>query len=93
MKSKKKKVTFRKVSNKFWPEKVKKTCWQKNEICEKIDRRKKNKLTKKLDKGDHVLVVAERLKAKDALGKFYKISTQNKSFFNNDKIFLIKKKK
>ena len=35
----------------------------------------------------------ERLKKKDAQGKFYKSSTQNKSFFNNKQLFTIRKRK
>ena len=37
--------------------------------------------------------MAWRLKKKDASGKFYESSTQNKSIFNNGKVFLINKRK
>ena len=40
-----------------------------------------------------MLVLAERLKKKDPPGKFYKISTKNKFFFNKDEVFVITKKK
>ena len=50
-------------------------------------------MTRKLDIGDRVLILAWRLKKKDESGKFYEGSTQNKSFFNNGKVFLINKRK
>lgn len=37
-------------------------------------------------------MLAERLKKKGESGKLYKSSTQNKSFFNIDEIFLINKR-
>ena len=40
-----------------------------------------------------MLISAEKLKKKDAPRKLYEISTQNKSFFNKDKILLIRKRK
>ena len=42
--------------------------------------------------GEKVLVLAERIKKKDAPGKLYKPATQNKSFINKDKIFIVKKR-
>ena len=48
---------------------------------------------KKASTGNCVLVLANRLKKKDAPGKFYESSKQKKLFFNKDKIFLIKKRK
>ena len=41
--------------------------------------------------GEKVLVLSERIKKKDAPGKLYKSTTQNKSFFNKDRIFIVKK--
>ena len=70
---------------------MKKDADRKTRYAKKIYKRKTTKLPKKLDTGDRVLVLAERLKKKDAPRKFYKSSTQNKSFFNNDKIFLTTK--
>ena len=51
----------------------------------------KRKLRELLNIGERVLVLSERLKKKDAPGKLYKATTQNKSFFNKNKIFLVKK--
>ena len=52
----------------------------------------KRKLREPLAIGEKVLVLSERLKKKDAPGKLYKATTQNKSFFNKDKIFIVKKR-
>ena len=38
---------------------------------------------------EKVLVLAEWLRKKDAPGRLYKSATENKSFFNRDKIFTI----
>ena len=54
----------------------------------KKDRRQK-KLRNPLYLDEKVLVLAERLKKKDAPSKFYKASTDNIPFFNRDKIFTI----
>ena len=42
-----------------------------------------------LEIGEKVFVLSERLKKKDAPGKFYKSPTENKTFFNRDRIFTI----
>ena len=42
--------------------------------------------------GEKVLVLAERLKKKNAPGKFFKSSTENIPFFNRDRIFTIYKR-
>ena len=42
--------------------------------------------------GEKVLSLSERIKKKDAPGKLYKSTTQNQSFFNKDKIFIVKKR-
>ena len=54
----------------------------------KIDRRKK-RLRDLLEIGGKVLVLAERLKEKDAHRRLFKSTTENKSFFNRDRIFKI----
>ena len=56
------------------------------------DEKNPRKLREPLNIGEKVLVLAERLKKKDALGKLYKTSTQNKTFFNKDNIFIIRKR-
>ena len=58
---------------------------------QKIDRRKRT-LRSPLNLDEKVLVLAERLKKKDAPGNLYKASTDNMSFFNRDRIFTIYKR-
>ena len=58
---------------------------------QKIDRRKR-KLRSPLNLDEKVLVLAERLKKKDAPGNLYKASTDNMPFFNRDRIFTIRTK-
>ena len=58
---------------------------------EKIDRRKR-KLRSPLNLDEKVLVLAERLKKKDAPGSLYKASTEKIPFFNRDRIFTIYKR-
>ena len=53
--------------------------------------RKRKKLMDKLNIGERVYVLAERIKKKSAPGKFYKQSVQNISSFNKDTIFTVKK--
>ena len=53
--------------------------------------RRQKKLRSPLNLDEKVLVLAERLKKKDAPSKFYKASTDNIPFFNRDKIFTIYK--
>ena len=57
---------------------------------QKIGRRKKT-LRSPLNLDEEVLVLAERLKKKDAPGNLYKASTNNMLFFNRDRIFSIYK--
>ena len=57
----------------------------------KKDSSNKRKLREPLNIGEKVLVLAERLKKKDAPGRLYKSTTQNRSFFNKDRIFILKK--
>ena len=52
----------------------------------------KRKLRDPLSIGERVLVLSERLKKKDAPGKLYKASTQNKTFYNKNRIFIIRKR-
>ena len=55
------------------------------------DDKKHKKLREPLVIGENVFVLAERLKEKDAPSVFYKSATENKPFFNRDKIFFIRK--
>ena len=56
-----------------------------------IDRRRKT-LRSLLNIRGKVLVLAQRLKKKDAPGKIFKSSTDNIPFFNRNRIFTIYKK-
>ena len=58
---------------------------------QKLDRRKR-KLRSPLNLDERVLVLAERLKKKDAPGNLYKASTDNIRFFNRNRIFTIYKR-
>lgn len=59
---------------------------QKHEL--KRENRKKC-LRSPLEIWEKVFVLAESLKKKDARGKFYRSTTENKNFFNRDRIFKI----
>ena len=65
---------------------------RKVRYMEKQNDRKREKLRELLDIGEKVLIMAERLKNKDALGILYKSSTENKPFFNRNEIFNINKR-
>ena len=52
----------------------------------------RKKLREDLMIGEKVLVLAGRIKKKDAPGRFYKQSVQNISYFNKQKTFTIGKK-
>ena len=58
---------------------------------QKIDRRKRT-LRSPLNFNEKVLVLAERLKKKDAPGNLYKPSTENMPFLNRNRIFTIYKR-
>ena len=62
-----------------------------NKYDRKIDRRKRT-LRRFLNLDEKVLVLAERLKKKDAPGNLYKASTDNMPFFDRDRIFTIYKR-
>ena len=62
-----------------------------DKYSQKIDKRKR-KLRSPLNLDEKVLVLAERLKKKDAPGNLYKASTDNIPFFNSNQIFTIYKR-
>ena len=57
----------------------------------KFDKKSRKKLRSPLIVGEKVLVLAERLKKKDAPGNLYKSTTENIPFFNRDQIFIVRK--
>ena len=63
--------------------------YKRNDI--RFDKKSCKKLRSPLTVGEKVLVLAERLKKKDAPGNLYKSATENISFFNREKIFIVRK--
>ena len=57
----------------------------------KIDEKQKRKLRELLEINEKVLILAERIKKKDAPGFLFKSTTQNIPFFNKKEIFTIRK--
>ena len=62
---------------------------RENRYFEKIDKKKKRKLRSPLNIGEDVIILAARLKKKDEPGRLYKSSTENRPYFNREKIFKI----
>ena len=56
-----------------------------------IDFRKKRRLREPLNIGERVLILASRLKKKDAPGVLFKSTTENKPFFSRKQVYIIKK--
>ena len=54
-------------------------------------KKSRKKLRSPLSIGEKVLVLAERLRKKDAPGNFYKSTTENISFFNREQVFIVRK--
>ena len=50
------------------------------------------KLRVPLDIGEKVLILAERVRKKDAPGIFYKSTMENRSFFREDQVYVIRKR-
>ena len=59
-------------------------------IDKKLNSRRKQ-LREPLTIGERVLVLAERLKKKDAPGSLFKSTTENIPFFNRNEIFIVRK--
>ena len=57
----------------------------------RFDKKALRKLCSPLTIGERVLVLAERLKKKDAPGNLYKSMTENISFFKREEIFIVRK--
>ena len=84
---------FRTIFNMHWIEKTKLTHVRlKRYDDKKYNKKIKKKLRENLNINKKVLVLAERNRKKSDPGKFYKQSVQNISYFNKDKIFIIRKK-
>ena len=59
-------------------------------LDKKLNSRRKQ-LREPLTVGERVLVLAERLKKKDAPGSLFKSTTENIPFFNRNEIFIVRK--
>ena len=59
---------------------------------EKLDEKQKRKLREPLEISEKVLVLAERIKKKDAPGVLFKSTTENIPFFNKKEVFKIRKR-
>ena len=57
----------------------------------KIDFKRKKKLREPLVIGEHVLILASRLKKEDAPGVLYKRTTEKKPFFSRKQIYVVRK--
>ena len=55
------------------------------------DFKRKKKLRNPLTIGERVLILASRLKKKDAPGALYKSTTENKPFFSKKQVYIVKK--
>ena len=56
-----------------------------------VDFKRKKKLRDPLTIGERVLILASRLKKKDAPGVLYKSTTENKPFFSKKQVYVIRK--
>ena len=74
-------------------EKTEKLADRLDRYDDKIYERKRKKLREKLNVGERVYVLAERIKKKSAPGKFYKETVQNISYFNKETIYIVRKRK
>ena len=57
----------------------------------KVDFKRKKKLRNPLTVGERVLILASRLRKKDAPGVLYKSTTENKSFFSKKQVYIVRK--
>ena len=74
------------------PWRVKEANLRTEKYAANLDTRKKRTLRIPLETSEKVLVLAERLRKKDAPGKLYKSTTENRPFFNRNRIFTINKR-
>ena len=71
--------------------KVSKSAERYSRNDERLDKKSRKKLRSPLTVAEKVLVLAERLRKKDAPGNFYKSTTENMSFFNRNELFIVRK--
>ena len=83
---------FKEVYDFYRLVKVSKAANRYEKYNEKIDEKQKRKLREPLKIDEKVLVLAERIKKKDAPGVLFKSTTENIPFFNKKEIFKISKR-
>ena len=76
--------------SRFW--RIKEAQSRSERYAKNIDTRKKRRLCDHLDIDEKVLLLAETLKKKDAPGRLYKSTTENRPYFNRNRIFTINKR-
>ena len=81
---------FQEIYDFMWVKKIENNQSRNNKYNQKLDRRKR-KLRSRLNVNEKVLILAERLKKKDAPSNLYKASTDHIPFFNRNRIFTIYK--
>ena len=83
--------TFREIYDFYRLAKVTKDANRYERYNEKLDKKQKKKLREPLNIGEKVMVLAERIKKKDAPKFLFKSTTENVPFFNRKEIFKIDK--
>ena len=83
--------TFREIYDFYRLSKVTKDANRYERFNEKLDKKQKKKLREPLNIGEKVMVLAERVKKKDAPKFLFKSTTENVPFFNRKEIFKIDK--
>ena len=71
--------------------KVSKSAERYSQYDERLDKKSRKKLCSPLRVGEKVLVLAERLRKKDAPGNLYKSTTKNTPFLNRNELFIVRK--
>ena len=71
--------------------KVSKSAERYSRNDERLNKKSRKKLRSPLMVGKKVLVLAERLRKKDAPGNLYKSTTENTPFFNRNELFIVRK--
>ena len=86
-------VKFKTLFNMHILEKSEKLANRLDRCDDRIYERKRKRLREKLNVGERVYVLAERIKKKSAPGKFYKETVQNISYFNKETVYIVRKRK
>ena len=73
--------------NRLW--RIKEVQGRSERYAKYLDARKKRKLRDSLGIGEKVLILAERLRKKDAPDRLHKSTTENRPYFNRNRFFTI----